>query len=432
MSEVRVSLESGAGLERRLRVQIPAERIEREFEARIRDAGRSADLRGFRRGKAPDRLIRSRFGDRIRQEVLQDVVQSSFSEAIVQEKLRPAGGPAIEAGPLQDGQDYSFTAVFEVYPDFTVGGLERLSVQKPDVPVHETDVDNMLERLRQQRCRWNETQRPAAVGDRLTIDFEGRLDGEPLEGARAEQLEVVIGSGRMLPDFETALIGMTPGASKSFPVRFPNDYHEEKLRDATVVFEASASIVAEPELPDLDDRFARECGAASGDISELRRLIRESLEREVASRVHAEVRRQIMEHLLAENPVELPMVLVREEAADLQSEAARRLGAGGGEGSPPLDAYFGVAERRVRLGLIMGALIREHGLKVEQVMVDNRLDELCRHYDRPDEVRTLYRQNPRLMSGIENSVMEEQAMTWLVERAQVTPKGVTLAELLAR
>lgn len=429
MSDMQVSLEAGSGLERRMRVQVPAGRIEQEVEARLRDAGRSASLKGFRRGKAPAHVIRQRFGAQIRQEVLQDVVQSSYSEAIAKENLRPVAAPAIEADPLESGKDFSFTAVFEIYPEFKVEGLDRLSVERPEIQVDETDIDRTVDRLRRQKGNWKTVDRPAAQGDRLVVDFVGRLNGEAIEGGKAELLEIVIGEGRMLEEFETSLVGMLRDEEKSFAVRFPADYHEPKLRDQDVVFDVRVSDIAELELPPLESEFIKGCGAVSGELGELRWLIRQSLEREAASRVQADVRRQIMEQLLAGNPVEVPAVMVDREAVALQSDGMRNLGLKNAQSAPPADAYREVAKRRVRLGLIIGALIREYDLKIDEARVDNRLDELCQSYDRPEEAKKLYLQSPVLMERIENSVMEEQAMAWLVDRAQVTSKPVALSDL---
>ena len=234
MTDVQVSLETGAGLERRMRVQVPAGRIEQEVEARLKTAGRTAKLKGFRPGKIPVHVIRQRFGPQIRQEVLRDVVQSSYSEAIARENLRPAGSPRIEADSAESGQDFSYTAVFEVYPDFRVDGLDGLIIEKPETQIGDADVDRTIERLRRQKGTWKPVERESARGDRVVVDFNGAMNGEPIEGGKAEKLGIVIGDGRMLVDFETSLVGIMAGGKKSFAIRFPKDYHDEKLRDKDV------------------------------------------------------------------------------------------------------------------------------------------------------------------------------------------------------
>jgi len=430
LTDVQVSLETGNGLERRMRVEVPAGRIEAEVESRLKTAGRTAKLKGFRPGKIPASVVRQRFGAQIRQEVLQDVVQSSYSEAIVREKLRPAGNPRIEADAIADGAAFAYTAVFEVYPEFTVGGVDALAAERPEVAVGDAEVERTIERLQRQRGSWADVKRAAAVGDRVVVDFDGTLKGEPIEGGKAEGVTIVIGDGRMLPDFEAGLVGVGPGGEKTFPVKFPADYHEPSLRDQTVSFAVVVREVAGRELPAVDADFIKGYGIESGDPAEFRRLVRENLEREVAAKIQSELRRQVLEQLLERNPVDLPSVLVTREAQALQTEGMRNLGIQDVKDAPALAAYEDVARRRVRLGLIIGALIRDQEIKVDQSRVDARLDELCRPYEKPDEVRRLYLQNPELMSQIESSVMEEQALAWLVERAKVTGKPVAFAELM--
>jgi trigger factor len=430
VADVQVSLETGTGLERRMRVQVPAGRIEQEVEARLRSAGRTARLKGFRPGKVPAEVIRQRFGPQIRQDVLHDVVQSSYSEAIAQEKLRPAGLPRIEADPPASGQDFSYTAVFEVYPEFRVAGLDRLTIERPETPVADADVDRTQEQLRRQKGGWKSVERSAERGDRVIVDFNGTVKGEPVPGGTAEKLAIVIGDGRMLADFESNLIGLAAGGTRTFTIRFPSDYHDERLRSESVTFDVHVREVAAPDLPVLDEAFVKAFGVASGDLGEFRRLIRENLEREVTAKVRAETRRQLLEQLLAANRVDLPAVLVAREAAALQAEAMKNLGIKDVKDAPAVAAYEEIAQRRVRLGLIMNALIREHDLKVEPAEVARKLDEICRVYERPDDVKSLYRQNPELMAQVEGSVMEEQVMIWLAGRSQVTNKVVPFSELM--
>ncbi len=413
-----------------MRVQVPAGRIEQEVEARLQSAGRTAKLKGFRAGKVPAQVIRQRFGPQIRQEVLHEVVQASYSEAIVRENLRPAGNPRIEADSAQSGHDFAYTAVFEVYPEFNVKGVDTLTVEKWEVQLTDADIDRTTERLQHQKGTWKAVERESAKGDRVVVDFDGTLNGEAIEGGKAQKLGIVIGDGRMLADFEANLVGLTAGGQKTFVVGFPKDYHDQKLRDAKVIFDVLVYEVTARQLPAVDADFIKGYGIASGDFAEFRRLVRENLEREAAAKIQAETRRQILERLLASNPVALPSVMVAREAAGLQAQSMRDMGLKDAKDAPPLSSYADVAQRRVRLGLIMGALIREHDVKIEQGQVDRKLDELCRPYEHPEEVRKLYLQNPELMAQIESSVMEEQAMAWLLQRAKLQTKSVTFSELM--
>jgi trigger factor len=311
-----------------------------------------------------------------------------------------------------------------------VAGATTLAIERPDVTVADGDIDQTIERLRAQRASWVPVQRGAALGDRVRIDFHGTREGQPVPGAAATRIPVVIGEGRMLPDFESSLVGLTAGARKSFPVRFPADYHEASLRGATVNFDVEVHEVGERKLPDVDADFIRGFEIASGDVAEFRRLVRENLEREAAAKVQAELRRQILDGLLNANPVDVPAVLVSREAAGLQADAMRSLGVRDVKDAPPLSEYEEVARRRARLALIMAALVQEHGLKVDPALVDRKVEALCQSYERPEEVRKLYLQSAELMSQIENAVMEEQLMSWLVERARVTARPVTFSALM--
>jgi trigger factor len=413
-----------------MRVQVPAGRIEQEVEARLKSASKTARLKGFRPGKVPAHVVRQRFGPQIRQEVLQAVVQSSYSEAIDREKLRPVGTPRIEAESAESGKDFAYIAVFEVYPEFKVTGVDALRIDRPDTLVTDTDVDNTFERLQRQKGSWKTVERESIRGDKVVVDFDGTLNGKPIEGGKAEKIGIVIGDGRMLADFEAHLVGLAAGGEKTFVVTFPADYHDEKLRGEKVTFDVRAHEVAALELPPVDADFIKGYGVASGDLAEFRRLVRANLEREVAGKIQAELRRQVLEQLLTANPVTVPAVMVAREAAGLQAEGMKNLGIKDVNDAPALSAYQEIAQRRVRLGLIMGALIRDENLTIDQVSVAQKLDELCQPYDRPDEVRRLYLQNPELMDQIENSVREEQVMIRLIERAEVRQKAVTFADLM--
>ena len=430
MSDVQVSLESGAGLERRMRVQLPSSRVEREVETRLVKVGKSSKLKGFRPGKVPLHVVRRQFGFQVRQEVLQDLIQATYSEAIASQQLRPAGSPRIEAEPAVTGQDFAYTAIFEVYPDFALAGVAALSIEKPKITAGDADVDQTIDRLRRQKGTWAAVDRVSASGDRVTVDFDGKLDGVTIEGGKAEGYAVVIGEGRMLPDFEAGLIGLRANATASFPVKFPADYPQEKLRGQTVTFDITVHEVAGMELPPVDAAFIQGYNVASGDVAEFRTLVRENLEREIAAKIHSEMRRQVMEQLLTANPIDLPSVMVAREAAALQAEGMRNLGIKDAKDAPALSAYDDIARRRVRLGLIVSAVVKEQNVQVDQRRVEAKLDELCRPYDQPAEVRRLYMQNQDLMVQIENSIIEEQAMMWLIDQAAVRDKPVSFAELM--
>ena len=431
MEDVQVSVESAEGLERRLRVNVPAHHIEREVKSRLKSVRQNANIKGFRPGKAPDSVIRQRYGEQVRREVLQDVLQSSYAEAVSREKLQPAGSPRIDAEEITEGSDLVYTAVLEVYPEFQLAGVDSIEIERPSAQIADADVDGMIDSLRRQRADWKPVERESREGDQVTIDFEGLLDGEPLKGGSGTEVPVVLGAGRMLPDFEQALYGVKGAEVKEFDVVFPADYHAEELRGKTAHFTATVREVAEQVLPELDAEFIRGFGIESGELDEFRVSVRKNMEAESESRGHAEVKRQLFDRLLAANPISVPSALVAREAQVLQSDAMRQMGVSDPGQAPALDSFRDTAERRVRLGLIVAALIRDNGITVDRERVSNRIDELSAPYDDPAQIRTLYLQSQELMSQIEHAVLEEQVVDWLNERVKSHARPVPFRELMA-
>ena len=430
MTDLQVSVEAQKGLERRIKVQVPADRIEMEVDSRLRTVGRTAKLKGFRPGKVPAKVIRQRYGGQVRQEVLQEMVQSSFSEAVTQQNFRPAGGPRIEPENIAAGQDLTFTATFEVYPDVKLKGLDKLAVERPKTVIDDTDLDAMVDTLRKQRATWSVVDRASATGDQITVDFDGTLKGEPIDGGHGEGVKIVLGEGHMLEDFEKNLADLTSGAEKVFKIKFPKDYHENKLAGQKVSFQVTVHEVAEPCLPDLDAEFITSFGVQSGELDDFRQDVRSNMEREVESKVQAEVKRQVMEQLLEANPIELPAVLVDEEMSGLQAESMRRLGITDTTQAPALDSFREAAVQRVRLGLLVAAIIRENDLEVDRERVKLKVDEMCAPYDEPETIRKIYYQNPQLLSQIESIVVEEQVVEWLLSKAKVENKTTGFDELM--
>jgi trigger factor len=429
MSELQVSLESQQGLERKLRVQVPAARIDGEVSARLQKVGRTARIKGFRPGKVPAKIIRQHYGDQVRQEVLQEVLQTSYGEAISQQQLRPAGGPRIEPEQLEEGKDLAYTAVFEVYPEVELAALDKLKVEQPEVAVGDADVDGMLDNLRKQRAEWQTIDAGAADGHQLRVDFDGTLNGEPLEGGKGEDVPIVLGEGQMLPDFEMNLEGLKAGDEKTFELKFPKDYHAESLAGEKASFAVTVREVAEQQLPEVDEEFVRAFGIESGSVDDLRADIRRNMEREVTERVRAEVKRQVMEGLLEANEIPVPAVLIDEEAQRLREEAAKQLGEAAGE-PPPLERFREAAGRRVRLGLLVGTVITEHEVEVDRDRVKAKVDEICAPYDQPEEIAKMYMQNPQLLSQVENVVLEEQVVDLLLDRAKIKSKKTSFDDLM--
>ena len=352
-----------------------------------------------------------------------------MGEAISQQQLRPAGGPRIEPEQLEEGKDLAYTAVFEVYPEVELAALDKLKVEQPEVALANADVDGMLDNLRRQRADWQAVEAKAADGHQVTVDFDGTLNGEPLEGGKGEDVPIVLGEGQMLPDFEKNLKGLKAGDEKTFDLKFPKDYHAENLAGEQASFTVTVKEVAERQLPDVDEEFVRAFGLESGSVDDLRADIRNNMEREVADRVRAEVKRQVMEGLLDANDVPVPAVLIDEEAQRLRDEASQQMGQAGGE-PPPVEGFREAAERRVRLGLLVGAVITEHELEVDRDRVRAKVDEICAPYDQPEEIAKMYMQNPQLLSQVENVVLEEQVVDLLLDKAKVKGKKTSFDDLM--
>jgi len=427
---MQVSVEAAAGLERRMRVQVPAERVENEISVRLTSLGRNAKIQGFRPGKVPAKVIRQRYGDQVRQEVLQELLQSSYSEAVIQEKLQPAGGPTIEPGNLGEGEDLSYTAIFEVYPEFDLKGLNNIKIEQPEAEVADTDIDTMIENLRKQRADWSAVERKAADGDQVTLDFDGTLKGEVFEGGSAKDFKLVLGDGSMLADFEKNLQGVVAGTEKSFKLKFPKDYHAEELAAQKVEFAVKVSEVAEQVLPEVNEELVKTYGIESGSVDDLRKDIAANMERELEAKCKAESKRQLLEGMLSANPIDIPDVLVRQECEAMQKETMQRMGVTEPDQAPSAESFRETAEKRVRLGLLMSAAIKENDIELDQSLVTSKVDEMCAPYDNPDEIRNIYLQNQQFLGQIQNMVLEEQVVAFLTEQAKVSSNSMTFSELM--
>ncbi len=425
-----VSVETVNKLERRMKVQVPADKIETEVDSRLRSVGKRAKLKGFRPGKAPMNVIRKQYGSQVQQEVLSEVIQSSYSEAISKEQLRPAGGPRIETSKFQSGQDLEYTAVFEVYPDIEVKGLDKIKVEKPVAEVSESDIDDMIEKLRRQKASWETVDRAAAAPDRVVIDFEGRVDGEVFEGGVAEAAPVELGAGKMLPDFESGLEGIKAGEEREITVRFPDDYHAENLVGKTAVFSVKAHRVEAQALPDVDEEFCRAFGVDEGGLDKLRTEVRQNMERELAETVRGKVKSQLMEGLLQQNKVELPKALVDEEIDKMQREMFGGKIPDEKRAQLPREPFEEQAGRRVALGLLLGEIVRAENLAVDEGRLRAKVEDLASTYDDPEQVARAYLSNPSLRAQIENIVLEEQAVDHMLGQAKVKDKKTSFKDLM--
>ena len=427
---MQVKVESTGALERKMRVELPAERIEKEVESRLKRVGRTAKIKGFRPGKVPATVVRQHYGSQVRQEVLSDLMGQSYRDAVQQENLNPVAQPRIEPDVTGAADTFAYTATFEVLPDVALSGLDKIEVTTPEVEITDADCDDMIENLRRQKATWEAVERKSAEGDRVVVDFEGTLKGEAFQGGSGKEVPVVLGEGQMLPDFEKGLLGIQAGDEKSFKVKFPKDYHSEDLAGKKVDFAIKVHRVEEQELPPLDDSLAEAYGVAEGGLEKLRSDVRDNMRREAAERVRADIREQALSGLLDKNPLEVPKAMVHQEAHSMQHEVMRQYGIEDHSQAPPLQNFTENAEKRVRLSLLIRQLIDDNGIEVDAEKLRTRVDELCAGYENAQEMAQTYLSNPQIMQQIEPMVLEDQAVDWIVKNGKQKSKKVGFREYM--
>jgi trigger factor len=427
---MQVSVESIGKLERRMQVQVPAERVSKEIAARLQTISRTARLNGFRPGKAPLKVIRQQFGSQVHREVIGELLQSSYAEAVTQNQLAPAGSPRIEPQSMDEGQDLKYVATFEVFPEVVLQPIESLQVDRVTAEVTESDIDAMIERLRKQQMKHTVVSRPAAAGDKVTIDFEGAIDGVPFAGGKGENIAIVLGEGRMLPDLENGLVGAVTGEKRNVTVNFPADYRAGELAGKSAIFATEIKTVEEPVLPELDEEFCKSFGVTEGGLPKLREDVGANMRRELEQALRNRNKAAVMEKLYAANPTDVPNVLIEGQIRDMQVEAMRRAGAKDASQAPPREPFVEPARRRVTLGLLLNDVIRREKLVVDRARVNERLDEMVAAYGDPGAMKRAYMQNADAMRQVEGLALEDQAVEWVLQHAKVSDVSSTFKELM--
>ena len=426
---MQVSLVSTNGLERRLEVTVPGELVTSRVDQRLKDLARTARLKGFRPGKVPLAVVRKQYGGQVHSEAITDLMQKSFAEAVTQEKLRPAGDPRIEPLQVEPGAELRYAAVFEVLPEIKLKPFDGLAVNRPTATVTEADVDAMLESMRRQKPVFTAVERAAAASDRVTIAFEGRIDGEVFPGGQGEELKVVLGAGTILRELDEALHGMKVGEEKQVPARFPDDYAAKSVAGKDAQFTVSVKQLEEQSLPGLDENFIRGFGMNEGGVAEFRAQVRATMEQEIADTVQQRLREQLLEQLHKGNPLELPKVLVDEQVRDLQVQLLRRMGVQKVEQLPPREPYEAAARKRVALGLIIGEIVRTNGIRVDRARVERRLNAAVASHPDPENLRRQYLQSREAMAQFESAAMEDQALDWVLAQVKVVDAPSSFADL---
>lgn len=404
-----------------MRVELPSEQVAPEVERRLKDLARTVRMNGFRPGKVPVSVVRKRFGGQVRQEVYGELIRTSYGEAVEDQQLKPAGEPRIEAVDEDDRGGFAYTAVFEVMPEVQLGELTELGIRRPVVQVTDADLDAMIEKLRRQRITWEGVERPAQEGDQMTISFKGSIDGEPFAEGSGEQVPLVLGSGRMIEGFEQGLVGAAAGDTRGLDLAFPADYRVAKYAGKPVHFDVEVVEVKAGRLPDVDAEFAKVFGVENGDVDRLKADVRGNMERELRQKVRGLIKNHVMDALLRQTQVEVPNALADREAERLKEQARAEM-AGMGRTSTvdlPREMFADQARRRVALGLILGELVKTHGIKVDPQRVRTMIEEMAESYEQPQEVVDWYYRNKEQLAAVENVVLEDEVVDWVMGQARV-------------
>tara|TARA_R110002110_G_scaffold14698_1_gene67622 strand:+ start:38875 stop:40197 length:1323 start_codon:yes stop_codon:yes gene_type:complete len=435
---MQVSIETTSGLERRLTVGVPAERVDIEVDSRLQKASRNVRLPGFRPGKVPMKVMRQRFGAGIRQEVLGEVVSQSFQEAVVQEKLRPAGQPSIEPRNLEAGKDLEYVATFEVFPDVEVAAMAGFEVERPQAEVTDADIDNIIDVFRKQQGEWVVVDRAAAEGDKVNIDYTGTRDGEAFEGGSAQGSDLELGSNRMIPGFEDGIVGMKAGDEKTLKLSFPDDYHSEDLKGAAVEFNVKLNSITELQPAELNEELFAKYGVEEGGEARFREEVGQNMARELKNAVQGKVKQQVMDAVLAAHEsLEVPKALIDQEVSVMRNQMFQQFGGAAGqdldlESLLPRDMFAENAERRVKLGLVMAEFIKQQDIKAEADKVRSAIEEMASTYEDPEEVINYYYANQEQLAAVESKVLEDQVVEKLLESANITDKPSSYQDAISQ
>mgnify|MGYP001762319070 CR=1 FL=1 len=430
---MQVSVETTQGLERRLTITVPAAAISTEVEKELRNIAKNRRVDGFRPGKAPVAMIKKMFGLSVLQDVASRQMQNHFYQAIIANKLTPAGAPTFAPGQLAEGKDLEFAATFEVYPEVELNALDKIEVTKPVVEITADDLETMLGTLRKQHATWAKTDAAAASGDRVVIDFVGSIDGEEFEGGKASDFTLELGQGRMIPGFEDGIIGKKAGEEVTVDVTFPAEYHAENLKGKAAKFAVTVKAVEAQQLPEVNDEFAKLFGLADATVDALKVEVKKNMERELNNSIKARVKDQVIKGLLATHEVEVPQALIDSEIDVLRRQALQRFGNNlDPKQLPELPAslFTEQAKDRVKVGLLLGEVIKANKLQVEDARVQSLIETVASAYEDPQEVVQYYNSNKELLQGMRNVALEEQAIDLVLTKAKVKEEKAKFDEIM--
>ena len=423
-------------LERSLDLSVVIADLDNEIDQRLKRMGKNLKMPGFRPGKVPFNIVKQTYGHEAYADALNGALEKSFTEAVKAQQVRVAGSPKIEPKKTESETHLEFTAVFEVYPEIKVADLKDVEIERPVLEVGASELENTLNVLRKQRVSYEPVDRAAAKGDRVTIDFLGKKDGEPFQGGEAKDYPFVLGEGAMLADFENAVLGLKAGEAKSFEMTFPADYHAKDLAGQAVTFDITVKQVSEAVLPEIDTEFAKSLGIADGDVEKMRAEIETNLKREVKSRLKSRVKNQVMDALLKTNPIEVPKALVEIEIDQLIDNARQDMEQRSGKKMkdfPMQREWFAdQAKRRVSLGLVLSEIVKVNELHAKPEQIKSVVEEAAQSYEHPEEVVRWYYAQPQRLAEIEGLVIEDNVVEWALSSAKVLDKAIVFDELMGQ
>ncbi len=430
---MQVSVETTNGLERKMTVVIEEERLSTVIDGRLQDMTKTVKVKGFRPGKVPLKIVKQQYEQQVRQEVVGDVLQSTLYEAIGQEKLNPAGQPKIDSLKSDPGQGMEYTALFEVYPEITLGDLSKETIEKPVAELNDTDVAEMLETVRGQHKEWVAVERAAKEGDQLNINFKGMIDGEVFPGGEASDMPIELGSGRMIKGFEEGLIGAKAGDDVTLNVTFPDDYHAKELAGKPAEFDTHVNKVEESKLPELDDDFAKKLGIKDASVENMHKEIKGSMQQELDSRLNTKMKSSVMDALINAHDFDVPKPLIEEESEAIKKNMLENLKQQGMQDQGmQVDAsmFADQAIRRVKLGLIMSEIVKSEKIEADEERVKKKIEEISAPYEQPQQVVDWYNGDQQRLAEIRALVTEEQIVDWAMEKAKVVDKSMSFKDIM--
>ncbi|AYA40958.1 trigger factor [Xenorhabdus nematophila] len=428
---MQVSVETTQGLGRRVSITVPAADIEKAVSSELVNVAKKVRIDGFRKGKVPMKIVQQRYGASVLQDVLGDLMQRNFVNAIIEQKINPADAPSYKPEQFKEGEDFTYAVEFEVYPEIELKGLEEIEVEKPVVEVKDADVDTMLDTLRKQQANWKETDEAATAEDRVTVDFTGSIDGEEFEGGKSTDFVLAMGQGRMIPGFEDGVVGHKAGEEFTIDVTFPEDYHAENLKGKAAKFAINLKKVEQRELPELTEEFIQRFGIADGTVEGLRAEVRKNMERELKNAVRNRIKTQVLDGLVKANEIDVPAAVVDGEIDVLRRQAAQRFGGNEKQALElPRELFEEQAKRRVVVGLLLGEVISSNELKVDEDRVNALIEEMAAAYEDPKEVVEYYSKNKEMMNNVRNIALEEQAVELVLSKAKVSEKETGFNDLM--